>query len=422
MRLNLFRQLRLVVIVVSGVGVIAIVVALLVAYRSETLQREFLNNIVLDEYNELLEHLELYPDAPLPSSSQLVIWMDGHPASDPVPSQLKQLPMGYHHDIPVREDVYHIYKTTAQIYITYVAIETSSFSNRERWMQGALIGVALLDIPIAFLMGIWLVRRIALPHEQLAARVSELEPGGEPVHISQYFRGQEVARIAEAIDNYQDRLRGFIERERSFTAAASHELRTPLAAILTSAEVLQHDSRLDPQLQAYTARLIRAAQDLGQLLDGLMWMAREKDPPKQQTIDVLQRTNELAEQIATQNKPIKVMDERPADQKIEPSLPAALFDIVVGNLLRNGWQFSPVDEPVLAYITGSGLRIENQGPVISSAELEHIFECYYRSQSSPGQGLGLYIANTICTRLGWQLKVESNATTGTSVELLIEPA
>lgn len=419
MRPNLYRQLRLVVILVSGIGLIAIVGALTVAYWSEVLQREFLDNLTQDEYQELLEHLHEYPDAPLPRSTQLQIWMDGHPASDPVPESLRSLSRGYHHDVSLQGDTYHLYKTSTGSYTTYVAIETSRLSNRERWLQVALVGIAMLDIPLALIMGIWLVRRIALPHEQLAQRVGQLEPGDDPAHISQYFRGQEVARIAEAIDNYQDRLRGFIERERSFTAAASHELRTPLASVLTSAEALHHDPRLDKALRNYTQRLFRGGRQLGELLDGLMWLAREKDEPERNAVNLAEATRELAAQISENGKTIEVIDQRSPEAAQNLQLPAALFDIVVSNLLRNARQFSPPDKTVLAYVLDNGLRIHNQGPVIPKEELGRVFERHYRSRTSTGQGLGLYIAATICKRMHWRLDIHSDAEQGTVVRMTI---
>lgn len=419
MRLNLYRQLRLVVILVAGIGILTTLVALTVAYRSEVLQREFLDSLTQDEFQELLEHLQEHPGAPLPRSSQLTIWMDGHPDSDPLPPALHALREGYHHDVTLQEGVYHVLKTHALGYPTYVAIETSSFASHERWLQGALVGVALLDIPLALLMGIWLVRRISVPHEQLAERVRELDPASDPEPISPDFHGIEVGQIAQAIDSYQDRLQGFVRRERSFTAAASHELRTPLASILTSAELLHHDRQLPAPLKNYTSQLIRNANQLGELLNGLMWFAREKDLPRREPVDVEAMARELVKQISEAGRTVEIIDQQAGQARETVRLPVVLFSIVFSNLLRNALQFSPEGSRVTVTLDERQFCIHNPGPAIPEHDLGHIFEPHFRSRSSPGQGLGLYIASTICQRLDWDLEISSNEGQGTRVSVTL---
>ena len=405
MKPNLYRQLRLVVMVVAGIGILTTLVALGVAYWSELLQRDFLDSLTKDEYHELLEHLEQHPGAPLPKASQLEIWMDGHPNSDQLPDSLRQLSVGTHHDVALGESTYHVLKTDTDGYPTYVAIEISSFSTRERWLQVALVGVALLDIPLALIMGIWLVRRISIPHEKLARSVSELDPAKGPIHIGKDFLGLEVEQIAKAIDHYQDRLRGFIERERTFTAAASHELRTPVASMLSSAEVLHHDDRLPPELQSYTQNLISTSMKMGEILDGLMWFSREMEKPKVQSVDVEATLSELASEFP--DNPIRIDTAGNEGQDRWVELPEGLFSIVITNLLRNACQFSPPASEILVVLKGRRITIKNSGAPIKEDEMALIFQRNYRSAASTGQGLGLYIASSICERLNWTLFMTS---------------
>lgn len=404
MKPNLFRQLRLVVILVAGIGVITTMVALAVAYWSEMLQRDFLDTLAHDEYQELLEHLEQHPGTPLPKASQLEIWMDGHPDSDKLPDSLRPLSVGTHHDVVLDEQVYHVLKTETEGYPTYVAIETSGLSNRERWLQAALIGVALLDIPLALLMGIWLVRRISIPHENLARSVSELDPEKGTMPIGKQFLGLEVEKIANAVDQYQERLGGFVERERTFTAAASHELRTPLTAILTTAELMEHDPQLPTSLQAHTRRLIETSFQMSEILDGLMLFSRETEQLDKRLMYVEPTLREITSHFP--NNEIQIHVEEFTHNEI--MAPAGLFTIVISNLIRNACQFSANNSIVHILLNRDTIQIRNSGTPIPQDQISQIFQRNVRSMDSPGQGLGLYIVSRVCKRLDWPLTVASN--------------
>lgn len=415
MKTNLYRQLRFVVVIVAGIGIFAISGALLVAFWNEHLQREFLDALVMDEYQELLEHLKDHPGAPLPRAVQLRIWMEGHHDSDPLPDALRKLSPGTHHDVPLDDHVYHVLKTDTEGYPTYVAIETSSFSYQERWLQAALVGLAILDVPLAFFMGIWMVRQIAIPHERLASRVSELDPAKDTIHIGGDFQGLEVEQIARAIDQYQDRLRGFIDRERTFTAAASHELRTPLTALRSSAEVLHYDKRLDPTLQDYTQKMIQACIEMGNTLEGLMWLSREDQQPRPEILNLVAVVEEVVSKFPDRHIQVQRADRSRPDPLLM-TLPFAFLTIVLSNLIRNACQFSPKESIIRIQLSDHEISIHNAGPPIPREELGRVMERFYRSPGSQGQGLGLHIASSICNRMQWQLSLDSDET-GTTARI-----
>ena len=417
MRKSLFRQLRAVVLIVAGIGTLTTLVAMLFVFWSEKLQQEFLDNLVTDEYHELLEHLEKTPEAALPRAAMLRIWIEGHPASEDVPYNLQILVLGTHHEVPIEDKVFHVLKADTDGLPTYVAIELSGFSERERWLKAALFIVALLDVPLALFMGIWLVRRISIPHEKLAKRVQALDPAKEPMHLGGEFAGLEIERVAQAIDQYQDRLQGFVERERAFTAAASHELRTPLTSMLTSAEVLHHNDRLQEDLKPYTSSLISTGLRMGEILDGLMWFSRETEIPETRMVDVEVTIRDLVRQMSNETVQIDVICESAQkDHNIE--LPEALFVIVVSNLLQNACRHSEEDSRVAVVISGRAVSITNAGEVIPESELPLLSRYGFRSAQSKGQGLGLYIASNISRSLGWDLQISSGPE-GTTVKLAV---
>jgi len=99
------------------------------------------------------------------------------------------------------------------------------------------------------------------------------------------------------------------------------------------------------------------------------------------------------------------------DSVVLPARAVALRRVVsnlLGNALRYG---SRADVQVLPQPDGSALLlIEDEGPGIPEAELERVFEPFYRvessrSRASGGSGLGLYIARDLLQRQGGSIRL-----------------
>jgi signal transduction histidine kinase len=78
-----------------------------------------------------------------------------------------------------------------------------------------------------------------------------------------------------------------------------------------------------------------------------------------------------------------------------------------------------VDEVDLQWVTVS---VTDTGPGITSEDLPHIFERFYRGRAAadyktPGTGIGLSISREIAEKLGGRLTVETNAGAGSTFTL-----
>jgi signal transduction histidine kinase len=126
--------------------------------------------------------------------------------------------------------------------------------------------IALL---IASLAGYALARAALGPVETMrrrAAAISASTPGRRlPVPPAR----DEIARLAETLNDMLARLEAALEHERRFVGDASHELRTPLALLRTEIDVALRRTRSVDELEAAlrsageeTERLTRLAEDL----------------------------------------------------------------------------------------------------------------------------------------------------------------
>ena len=91
------------------------------------------------------------------------------------------------------------------------------------------------------------------------------------------------------------------------------------------------------------------------------------------------------------------------------------------NLVSNAIKYGAGGTEVLMRVHSSGeevqFEVQNSGPVIPEAELQQLFERFYRparSESIPGWGLGLSFVRRISQQHGGRVNVTSNQSAGTT--------
>ncbi|MGO4779610.1 histidine kinase dimerization/phospho-acceptor domain-containing protein, partial [Lysobacter sp. 2RAB21] len=86
----------------------------------------------------------------------------------------------------------------------------------------------------------------------------------------------EVGQLAEALDDYAERLTNVVQRDREFNADVSHELRTPLAVIKGAVELLLSRPELEDKTRNRLLRIQRAEQQCTDLISALLLLSRSE--------------------------------------------------------------------------------------------------------------------------------------------------
>jgi two-component system phosphate regulon sensor histidine kinase PhoR len=232
----------------------------------------------------------------------------------------------------------------------------------------------------------------------------------------------EAKRKAEAADRSR----------RELIMNVSHELRTPIASIQAHVDSLLLPAAERPDAAESERRLrVTAAETrrLSDLIEDLLMLARADS----HELKVSNRPIELApivEQVGLALSPL-ARAERSVTVSVE-DIPAALWAIgdpdrlaqVLTNLLRNAINYTPEGGVVSVRVNEGSfehvqIAVSDTGPGISAADLEHIFERFYRADSSRardtgGFGLGLSIARELLEAMGGSLSATSQPGLGST--------
>lgn len=259
----------------------------------------------------------------------------------------------------------------------------------------------------AGLLGYRLSATLIAPVTRMSGMVQRLGADDLELRLAPRFAGTELEPIAQAFDRFLRRMAGFVEREKSFTAAASHELRTPLAVIQGAVEIAAGQPDVGDRCRAALERIGRAQREMTESVEALLFLAREEhrlpDPAEGTDVPALLETIVANHVDLAADKPVEVRTH--FDGPLKVLAPPSVVGMVAGDLLRNALKYTSAGS-IEVTLTGRELTIRDTGPGIPADDLPHLFD---RDQlpGRIGAGIGLRLAKTICERYGWQLRLES---------------
>lgn len=280
-------------------------------------------------------------------------------------------------------------------------------------------GVGLLLTLIALA---WAVTRGLRPVGGLSRRIASIGAAQLGARMPATALPRELRPIAEGLNGLLARLEEAFARERRFTGDAAHELRTPLAGLRAKLELALSRERDGAAYRAALSDCLEIGLQMQRTVEGLLQLARTEAGQIEFTrepVDVAA----LLHACATSREP------RAAARglQLECRLPGAmvvetdreLLRIVIENLLDNALVHVPPGEQVVvsAAVEPHALEIAvaNGGCRLSTDQLSHIFERFWRADPSsrsgeePHSGLGLALCRAIIAQLGGEISAVIDA-------------
>jgi two-component system, OmpR family, sensor kinase len=299
-----------------------------------------------------------------------------------------------------------------------------------------LVSIAVL-VAIA-LLGLWVVRLGLRPLRQIEATAATIASGDLSQRVERAEPNTEVGRLGLSLNAMLAQIESaFRAREESegrlrrFIADASHELRTPLAAIRAYAELFGRGAAARPDdLERSMSGIGRESERMTVLVDDLLLLARldEGRPLERAPVDLAEIAGESVDAA-------RVVDhDRPIEASLEPAVVMGDRDRlrqVIDNLLSNARSHTPPGTEVRVGVRradGSAeLAVSDSGPGLTEAEAAHVFERFYRvdssrARASGGVGLGLSIVAAVAHAHGGEATVRPTPGGGATFVVAIPQA
>lgn len=293
-----------------------------------------------------------------------------------------------------------------------VTFDARQPAQTESWPYRMLFGLAVL-LAAVIAVSLVAVRWTTRPLNVLADAADEL---GRNIHRPpmQEKGPLEVARAARAFNAMQARLIGYIRERTALLAAMSHDLKTPITRLRLRSELLD-----DPQQRA---RFVKDLDEMESMVRDTLDLLRglESGGPAK-PVDVMALLESLQADMAELGGAVAISG---AARAPYPARPQALKRCLA-NLLENAVKYGRSARVVVDDSDARlEIRIQDEGPGLPPAELEKVFEPFYRvegsrSRETGGTGLGLTIAKSIAEAHGGRLSLQNRSEGGLEARLTL---
>ena len=294
---------------------------------------------------------------------------------------------------------------------------------------GVVLAALVAALVLAVLLGIVgrLVRRAGAPVGDLIEAAGRVEAGEVGAKVEE--RGpSEVRSLARAFNAMTSRLEETDEARRRLLADVSHELRTPLTVMQGTLEGMLDG--LYPVDEEHLAPVLEETRVLSRLVEDLRTLSLSEAG----NLRLYREPTDLGrllEEVVAGHRVTADAAGVSLSAELERGLPVLDVDParirqVAGNLVANALRFSPPGGSVVVTASRAAslvsVSVRDTGSGMEPGAVEHAFDRFYRSQSSPGSGLGLPIARNLVEAHGGRVQIESAPGLGTVVTFALPMA
>lgn len=237
-------------------------------------------------------------------------------------------------------------------------------------------------------------------------------------------RRDEISDLGQDFDRMAQHLQSLIGAQRRLLHDVSHELRSPLARLQAAIGLVRQDpARLEASLDRIEREAMRLDELVGQLLTIARLDAGVRDA-REECIDLVDLAAAIADdarfEAQAQGRELSFEGVGDAALVVRGELIQRAFE----NVIRNGVKYTGEGSMVEVWAGAEAgrfvLRVADRGPGVPEADLEAIFEPFYRGlngQATSGFGLGLAIAKRAVVAHGGHILAANRVGGGLMVEI-----
>lgn len=254
-------------------------------------------------------------------------------------------------------------------------------------------------------VGYVFARRLAAPIGAFAKAADRLgrDPNAPPLALS---GPAEIGIAAGAFNTMQTRVQRYIKDRTSMIAAISHDLRTPLARVRFKME------QADDGLRASVGSDL---DEMEAMITAVLGFLRDATETRTRgEVDLLSVLETVVDDAIDAGGAADLVESDPVVVEADDLALKRLF----ANLVENAIKYGGGATVTLKTEDGAAVvEIADQGPGLPEAELERVFEPFYRAEPSRnretgGMGLGLAVARSIARAHGGEVSLRAGAPVG----------
>ncbi len=309
--------------------------------------------------------------------------------------------------------------------VMMISVSTDNINLNMEYLSTNLFVIQMICSIMVVLLAIWLAFRLTGPLKEISHSIDEIENGygSDTLVVHDY---SETIEICEKFNSLLGRMKVLDASRQEFVSNVSHELKTPLTSMKVLADSL--NSMEEAPVELYKEFM----EDIGneieretKIINDLLSLVKMDKSAADLNITSL-NVNELLEQILRRLKPIA---EKQQVELVFESFRPVMADVdevkislAFTNLIENAIKYNKPEGWVRVSLNADHqymyLKVEDNGIGIPAADLERIFERFYRvdkshSREIGGTGLGLAIARSAVMMHKGAVKVFSTEGEGT---------
>lgn len=248
-----------------------------------------------------------------------------------------------------------------------------------------------------------LLRAAVGPLRDLSAEVQSIDVNRLSRRLAVDDLPAELHGVVDKLNELLARLEVSFVRERRFSSHAAHELRTPLAELKS---MMEFGANWPDELsESYVREMLEVVDELEAIIETLTLLARTEsgEPGPRERIDLAASVAAcLARHLPTISER-KLSIERHIEEGEFVSDPV-IWQAVMNNLIGNAVAYAPEGGEVEIVASARGFAVKNGAPSLTEADLDHLFERFWRKDPSRGSaghsGLGLSVVRSGAEFLG----------------------
>lgn len=225
--------------------------------------------------------------------------------------------------------------------------------------------------------------------------------------------------------------RALLEKSRNemdrIIYSASHDLRSPISSVLGLLNLLSL-AHTDQERNEYMFMMQSSVMKLDLLVQNLGRLSKNSNESvKDEKIHFESMLDEIMTELSFHPNFQKIKLQKSLSEKQVFYSDFERIKLVLSNVLKNCLDYFDVnksqnfaDIELICTADKAAIKIFDNGIGISKSNINRVFDLFYRgSDRSKGTGLGLFESREIIVKLGGKIKLHSEYTVGTSIEIEI---